>query len=172
MERLTEEQVVKQFEQMAHQFAWKNFVPGLDHEAIAQGMRAEAVRALRDFDPSKKRNISTLVHTYMETRVKNLRNGSNQDKRKANNSTVSIDATSSDTDGKQKPRKYLPDEVHEDKPMEWDFLKSYYLTSGEMIILDLKMCGYSWTDIRQMCEDEQQFWKVKKTLQKKIKNTI
>lgn len=179
---MTAEEAVLQWEPQANLMARRTTVQGMDYDDIMQEMRVVIVRAWETWDERREASFHTYLYRCMENRVRSLITASNRQKRVVHQKTVSlhIQQTEEVPVGESLVLDvnhilpYFPTSSQEDsmwrERMWQDALKEIHPTPGEMVVIDLLLCGYGKGEIRALCVSPRAFDRVLRGLKEKMRN--
>ena len=148
---LSEHDLLDKWEPKVHSLLRNVSIRGWDYDDLVQFLRLEVLRAAKVFDVSRGVSFHTLVHKFMKMKIAWLMQKAKHKK--------------FDYEYLQAAEK-LEDETFDEI---WDdTIQKLRLTPGELIILDLILCGYQRKEIKEMCVDSKSFGEVYRKLKEKI----
>lgn len=143
--------LITRWEPQVHFILQKMHARSEEYEDLAQELRLTIVKAAKKFEPSR----GVLFHTYLYTAMKN-RIGTIYSKSQRDIPTFELFDFLADSSS-------LTDETLLD-------LKFKHLTSAEMLVVDLFLCGYKKSDIRRFGISNSNLNCVMKSLREKFKD--
>lgn len=124
---------------------------GIGYEDAAQELRIAIIKAAEKWNETKGASFHTYLHVVMQNTVRNL---IHYDKKKRV-ATEDIEEVGF----------LVP---HHDEPELWfDIFRQAKLNTGEVIVLDILLCGYNRSEVVRMSETPKTTIKIIKSLKKK-----